>query len=368
MKFTATQSDLNDAIRSVARIVPSRPTHPVLGNILMRLQKNILTLTAFDLSLGIEISVEVQGEEDGAIAAPSDLLSEIISRIPSGEVTLHAQDDNQLQLKAGKGKYKTSWLNSEEFPELPAIENGQSVKLKAGDLQKAIASTIFCSSPEETKQMLTGVRLTVFADTLELAATDGHRLAVTKSEQKYSGEEIGVTIPARALGELEKLLKGAEEIEMVLNKSQVVFRSSDRKLTTRLLEGQYPAYRQLIPAQFSRIITTDRKGLLSAIERLAIFGVEKKNIKPVRLDVSGEEITLSVESSDKGSGDETIGCSLAGDDVLFALNIKYFCDALKAIQSQEVQLNLNNPEQPVVVTPVSGDKSLHLLMPILILN
>jgi len=383
MKLVCSQSDLNTNLSLVSRAVPSRPTHPVLANILLKAdaETNEVWLTAFDLSLGISTSFAAEVESGGEIALPARLLNDIVSRLSDGQLTLDSLEGSSGEgliatLTPSSGRYQVRAMGGEEFPELPVIENGQTLHISAAALIEGLRGSLFATSGDETKQVLTGVHLTVQQDSLEFAATDGHRLAVVETTNERPTEDeveqLEVTVPARALRELERMLGNRPDSEqpvtLYFDPGQVVFEWQNQRLTSRTLEGQYPAYRQLIPRQFERHITIERKQFLSSLERIAVLADQKNNIVKVNIDSTAQEMTLSVEAQDVGSGQESVAAQISGDDMIVAFNIKYLMEGLKALPSSEIQMHLNQPLTPVIFTPVGGLKMTYLAMPVQLRN
>jgi DNA polymerase-3 subunit beta len=342
MKLVCTQSNLSNNLSLVSRAVPSRPTHPVLANVLLQAdgETNQVSLTAFDLSLGIRTSFEAEVLEGGAIALPAKLLVDITSRLPEGEVTLDDQSALESETATGEGlvvnltpksgHYQVRAMGAEEFPELPIIRNSEPIQLTTAALIAGLKGSLFATSGDETKQVLTGVHLTVKQDTLEFAATDGHRLAVVETTNEgplNESDQLEVTVPARALRELQRMLghnlASDEAIALYLDQGQVVFAWQNQRLTSRTLDGQYPAYRQLIPRQFERELTIERKQLVSTLERIAVLADQKNNIVKVSINSAAQEVTLSCEAQDVGSGRESIPAQISGEDIEIAFNIKY---------------------------------------------
>ncbi len=327
MKLVCSQSDLSTNLSLVSRAVPSRPTHPVLANVLLQADAatNLVSLTAFDLSLGIRTSFEAQVWLGGAIAIPAKLLLDIASRLPEGEITLEVEsadsDANHgegliVTLTPKSGRYQMRAMGAEEFPELPVIEDAPALYLTTAALIEGLKGSLFATSSDETKQVLTGVHLNVKQDTLEFAATDGHRLAVieTANERPLGGtNQLEVTVPARALRELQRMLahhaSSEEPVALYFDQGQVVFAWQNQRLTSRTLEGQYPAYRQLIPRQFERQVTIDRRQLISTLERISVLADQKNNVVKVSIDHPAQEITLSCEAQDVGNGTRINACS-----------------------------------------------------------
>ncbi|BAZ17042.1 DNA polymerase III beta subunit [Calothrix sp. NIES-4071] len=386
MKLVCNQSDLNTNLSLTSRAVPSRPTHPVLANVLLvaDADTNQVTITAFDLSLGIRTSFSAEVIQSGTIAMPAKLLNDIVSRLPEGEITLEDETNTEentgegivVTLTPPRGRYEVRAMGGEEFPELPVIEDTQPIYLSAASLIEGLRGTLFATSADETKQVLTGVHLKVLPNALEFAATDGHRLAVVETMNEGSDDnsdaELEVTVPARALRELERMLahsaQSEEAIALHFDQGQAVFEWQNQRLTSRTLDGQYPQYRQLLPRTFQRELTLDRKQLLSTLERIAVLADQKNNIVKVSIDSGAQEITLSVEAADVGSAVEPMPAQISGDDIDIAFNVKYLMEGLKALPASEIVMQLNSNLTPVIFTPLSGVKMTYLAMPVQLRN
>jgi DNA polymerase III subunit beta len=376
MKFVCTQHDLNVNLALVSRAVPARPTHPVLANIKIEVTANpeLIRLTGFDLSLGIQTSFIANVVEEGVLTLPAKLLNDIVSKLPSGDITLDDEaGENLITITSASGRYQVRGMGAEEFPELPSIEDGETNQLSSTAFIDGLKGSLVACSQDETKQILTGVYLKVNADCLEFAATDGHRLGIvevyppeTEGQASTSDRAFEVTVPAKALRELDKMLgnrQDGDELELQLEQGQVVFAWGDQKLTTRTLEGKYPDYRLLIPKQFQRQITLDRKQLLGALERIAVLA-DQTNLVKFSIDGTGQSIALSVEAQDRGSGRESLPAQISGADLDIAFNVKYLMDGLKTLPTQEITISMNGPLEPVILTPLGGIKMTYLVMPV----
>jgi len=466
MKLVCTQSDLNTNLSLVSRAVPSRPTHPVLGNVLLAAETETqqVCLTAFDLSLGIQTSFAAQVEESGVITIPAKLLNDIVSRLAEGEITLEAKEGRTASVKrlanvsdsealrrsadreespngttapseqgvddslivtltSASGRYQVRAMGAEEFPELPQVEAGVAIHLLVEALIEGLRGSLFATSSDETKQVLTGVHLTVQQDSLEFAATDGHRLAVVQTTNQNtadsgstalpeasnsaSKEQVGATsgeskaankpvnseavatigtsyaspleftLPARALRELERMLgmtQPTDGVTLYFEQGQIVFQGGKEtpedslplryRLTSRTLEGQYPAYRQLIPRQFQRQITIERRQILSAVERIAVLADQKNNIVKFSIDSVNQRLAVSVEAQDVGNGQESMSAEISGNSIEIAFNVKYLIDGLKALSTSDIQMQMNEANSPVILTPLGGRKMIYLIMPV----
>lgn len=395
MKLFCAQSDLSANLSLVSRAIPSRPTHPVLANVLLIADAATqrVSLTAFDLSLGIRTSFPAHVETGGEITLPAKLLNDIVSRLPEGEIGLADEAGNAdtsssesgdvllATLTSSSGRYQMRGMSAAEFPELPVIEDGEVAYLPIEALVEGLQGSLFATSADETKQILTGVHVTLQQDSLEFAATDGHRLAVVQttgetSEARTNGAqsgsaiadtELNVTIPAKTLRELERMVgmrQAQDAVALHLNPSQAVFEWADQRLTSRLLEGQYPNYRQLIPRQFSRQMTVERRLFLGALERIAVLADQKNNVVKLSLDMEQQEVALSVDAQDVGNGREVIPAQVSGESLDVAFNVKYLMDGLKALNTSEIQMQLNSATTPVVLTPLGSVKMTYLVMPV----
>jgi DNA polymerase III subunit beta len=384
MKLVCTQTDLNTNLALAHHAVPSRPTHPVLANVLVRADADTgsVQITAFDLSLGIRTSFPAQVEQGGEIALPAKLLNDIVAKLPSGEITLNSEEEETLTtLTATTGQiYQIRGMNAAEFPELPEIESGKAIRLSVTSLEEGLRGTLFATSADETKQVLTGVHLRVSSTGLEFAATDGHRLAVVEAVNADEAEDdapreiegFEVTIPANALRELERMFgkrADGEFLSLQFEEGQVSFDlGGGQRLTSRTLEGSYPAYRQLIPQQFDNQLNVDRRELVSALERIAILADRKNNIVKFNIDSENQRLFLSAEAADIGSGQESMNVQISGQSLEVAFNVKYITESLKNLIASVVQIQLNTPTSPVVLMPLSGTKMTHLIMPVQIRN
>jgi DNA polymerase-3 subunit beta len=379
MKLTCTQAELNAHLSLVSRAIPSRPAQPVLANVLLSADAHTrrIRLTGFDLSLGVQTSFAAEIESGGTLTLPAKLLCDIVSRLPDGDLTLANGDSDTLAtLTCASGRYQVRGMDAESFPELPAIEAGREVHLSAEALLEGLRGSLFSASSDETKQVLTGVHLTGEADGLEFAATDGHRLAVVRTGGEAEVEVDGdasfqVTVPSKALRELERMLamhSTTEAIAVRFDPGQLVFEWANQRLTSRLLEGQYPNYRQLIPRQFSRQMTADRRLFIGALERIAVLADQKSSIVKISLDAVQQELVVAVDAADVGSGREAVPAQISGDDLEIAFNVKYLLEGLKAVNTTEVQMQFNTSTSPSVLTPLGGLKMTYLVMPVQVRN
>lgn len=383
MKLVCSQTELSSSLQLVSRAVASRPTHPVLANVLLTADAATgrLSLTGFDLNLGIQTSLAAAVESSGAITLPSRLFSEIVSRLSSDSpITLSwGEADELVQLTSLSGSYQMRGMPAEDFPDLPLMQSGTPIRIDADALVKGLRATLFASSGDEAKQVLTGVHLRLDDDGLECAATDGHRLAVLRlaniteppaaaSAELVAGEPFAVTVPARSLRELERLLSGrpsSEPLSLFCERGQVVVLWADQVLTSRILDSTYPNYRQLIPESFNRRIVLDRRGFVSALERVAVLADQHNNVIKISSDPAGGKVMIRADAQDVGSGSESLAAEISGEEIEIAFNVRYLLDGVKAMASDQVVLQCNAPTTPAVLAPVGEENPFtYLVMPI----
>ena len=384
MEIVCNQGNLNNAIQLVSKAVASRPTHPILANILVTADEitKKVSLTGFDLNLGIQTSFEATVIKSGAITIPSKLLSEIVNKLPNeSPVSLIVSElSDNILLKSDRGSFNLKGLVSDDYPKLPFVESGTSLELNSNLLLKALKMTLFSSSNDESKQLLTGVNFKFKKQTLESAATDGHRLAVILSNEQDQDigsinfdsnnsylDDFSVTIPTRSLREIEKLvsLKATDEnIKLFYDKGQVVFISSSQIITTRTLEGNYPNYSQLIPDSFSKTFKFETKGLIDSLERIAVLADQQSSV--VKIKVNEDNFALiSADAQDIGNANESLPVSFSGEKIEIAFNVRYLLEGLRVISSEYILLKCNNPTTPAILVPEDNKLSFtYLVMPV----
>jgi DNA polymerase III subunit beta len=372
MKLTCPQSLLNAKLSLLSRIVPNNPSHPVLANVLLTAEPDRLGLSVFDLSIGMQVWIPAVVDKPGTLTLPARLFSEIVSKLPNKDVVI-TTDDVAVSLACGSGKYQMQGISADEFPELPDLAKIDPIQIDAGILSEGIQSTLFAASSDESKQILTGLHFGTYEGGkneggLEICGTNGHQLAIASFPDLIL-DTINATIPARALRELEKMLtRSSATVSVRSDRSQVVFDMASEhgteRLTCRLLDGQYPAYNQLVPKDFNRKIAIDRQELMSSVDRIAVLAARKNNIIRLRFDADAQCLFLSAEAPEFGSGQESIPASITGESIEIACNTKYLTEALKAAQSNECLIQVKGETTPFVLSPVSGKKATYLIMPI----
>ena len=383
MEIVCQQSELNIAIQLVNKAVASRPTHPILSNILFTADEvtNKISLTGFDLNLGIQTSFDANVDKSGAITIPSKILSEIVSKLPNeSPVTLKVEEDSEnILLKSDRGSFNLKGIASDDYPKLPFVESGASLDINPSVFLQALKLTMFSSSNDESKQLLTGVNFKFKNQSLESAATDGHRLAVvlTSDGEDSSNLEmnnnlnniddyLSVTIPTRSLREIEKLVNTKikeEAIKLFYDKGQVVFISSNQIITTRTLEGSYPNYSQLIPDTFSKVFKFERNLLINSLERIAVLADQQSSV--VKISVNDDKFaSISADAQDIGNAKELLPVFFNCDQIDIAFNVRYLLEGLRVISAENILLKCNLPTTPAVLVPDDQSSFTYLVMPV----
>ena len=383
MEIVCQQSDLNIAIQLVNKAVAARPTHPILSNILFTADEvtNKISLTGFDLNLGIQTSFDANVDKSGAITIPSKILSEIVSKLPSeSPVTLKVEEDTEnILLKSDRGSFNLKGIASDDYPKLPFVESGTSLDINPAGFLQALKLTMFSSSNDESKQLLTGVNFKFKDQSLESAATDGHRLAVvlTSEGENFSKLEminnlnigddyLSVTIPTRSLREIERLVSTKlkeDTIKLFYDKGQVVFISSNQIITTRTLEGNYPNYGQLIPDNFSKVFKFERNLIINSLERIAVLADQQSSV--VKININDDNFaSISADAQDIGNAKELLPVSFNCDQIEIAFNVRYLLEGLRVISSENILLKCNLPTTPAVLVPDDDSSFTYLVMPV----
>ena len=373
MKLTCSPDALAQALTVVSRAVSPRTTLPILNNVLLETAETGLKLTGTNLEIGIVDYVAAEVSEEGAVTLPARLLTEFVTQLHESQMDLELERETQtLNVRCGPyKKVEIKGIDAAEFPPLPPHEEGLKLVLDQGDLVSAIEQTVVAASTDEGRPVLTGVLTQLQGNTLTLAATDGHRLAVRSVNVKSSSSSDGdagdaVIIPARALQELARILKGEGEVEMSLSPSRNhVFFSVAKprvELMSRLIEGTYPNYSQVIPEQTNTTITLTTKELHERTRGVSIFARDSANV--VRIKTEAGEISLSANTSEVGSSEASVSAEIEGADIQIAFNSRYLLDVLALLDSDKVVVGFNGPLSPGVIRPAGRDDYTYVIMPV----
>jgi DNA polymerase-3 subunit beta len=368
MQFSIDAKVLSESLSFVGKAVPSRPSHPVLACVLVESGSNGIQLTGFDLSTALVRFVECDLFTGGKVAIPYQIVNNVVSKL-SGQITVAAIYDDEkasttITIKSDNGEYSFSGMSAEDYPQLPEC-TGDKLELPSDLLSQGLDLTIPFASIDDTKQVLTGVRIICKDNQLEFASTDGHRLAVASFKLEQSVQDFAVTLHGKSLTALSKL--DGETVFLSVNEVNARFQVGETTLICRLLDGNYPQYQQLMPRQFSRKVTVTKRHLLSALDRLQFLTDQKSSLAFIKFFTNFLEAKTS--ATNLGNGKETVPCESVGnfvsnDGVNFeiAFNNKYVMDGLKQIDGL-VTISLNENNQPFVFSPEDGSFR-YLVMPV----
>jgi DNA polymerase-3 subunit beta len=367
MKVTVTAGNLGQGLQVVSRAVSSRTTLPILNNVLLQTADTGLQLTATNLEIGIRQSIPAEVQEEGGITVPARLLTDFVSAHPDEPLAMMLDKKTQsLAVKSKQFDATIRGIDPADFPPVPAGVDGRKVQVSQTDLRDAIEQTVIAASSDEGRPVLTGVYVQLNGGKATFAATDGHRLAVkTMPVQAEAGETDTIVIPARALSELSRILKaGDDRIELTVGsqKNQVFFKTRDVALMSRLIEGTYPNYQQVIPNQSTTTITAKTHDLLFTTKMVSLFSKDAANV--VKFKAEGGKLTITANTSEVGQNVAGVEAKIDGQDLQVAFNSKYLLDVLGIIGSNEVQLGFTGPLNPGLIKPVGNDSYLYIIMPV----
>ncbi len=374
MKLSLPQEQLSRGLSIVGRGVASsaRSTLPITSNILLASDDGRLRLSATDLEIGINLWLPAMIEEDGSTTVPARLFTELVNSLPSDRVDLAQTDEaHTTAVTCARVKANIRGMDPDEFPLIPTVSEQPSAAIPADLLHGMINSVVFAAATDDARPVFTGVLATFAGDTLTFAAADGFRLSVRSATlAEAAAGDFSVIIPARTLAELGRILPDGEEpveVTVTPNRSQVLFHTGSLDLISRLIEGQYVNYRQIIPQKYVARAVVSTAAWNKATRIAGFFARDSNNIVRVSLDPGeGEEsgsLTIAANAADVGDNVNQIDAAIEGEPLTVAFNAKYISDVLGVITSDQVALELNGPAQPGVVRPLDGTDFLHVMMP-----
>jgi DNA polymerase-3 subunit beta len=361
VKFRCERDILAEALATAGRAAATRTgAFPALSGVRLQLEADSLVVTGTDLELTIDLKITVAGDRDGAVVLPARLVADIVKNLPSGSVELNLADD-EVRINAGRSKFSVRPLSIDDFPQ-QRIEATETVTLSSDDMADALGQVVRAASSDESRIQLTGVLIAAEENGLKMVATDSYRLAVRDLPQS-SILEAGqrVLVPSRALNELQRLVSVSGELKAHLSANEAVFEVGSVRLSTRLIENEYPNYANLVPSNNTNLLTVGREDLLSAIRRVKILASDNT---PVRLDCEADQVTVSVVTQDVGTGSEVLECRYEGEPMSIAFNPEFFMSGIDAIETDEVTLSTRESTSPAVLRGAGRDDYLYLLMPV----
>ncbi len=365
MKLSISRDTLLAALQVVGRAVSSRAAIPSLGGIKLETASGELTLSATDTELGLTMTVpELAIERDGTLLLPGRLLGDVVRNLPSGEVSLALRaEQGDVELMAGSARFHLRTLSAEDFPRLPELE-GDVAKLPAEPLAATIDLVARAASRDEVRPILTGVLLQAEGVTLTMVATDSYRLSVKHTELEQAlPEPIDANVPARALRELARIIAQEEpdDVSISLRRNQAVFQAGSVVLFSRLIEGQFPSWRQLIPESFEHEVRLPREELVEVARRVSQLA--QRNA-PLRFAFAEGELTVAAETPEVGDASEALPAPYSGEPLEIAFNPQFLIEGLESVEGDELAIKLSSPLRPGLLQPVGREDFSYLVMPI----
>ncbi|HYM84392.1 MAG TPA: DNA polymerase III subunit beta [Candidatus Dormibacteraeota bacterium] len=368
MKLSVMQENLARGLSVVSRAVSSRTTLPVLANVLLRTEDAGLKLTATNLEIGITYWVPGKVETDGATTVPARLLTDLVSSLPSAErVDLELKGADTLQLRCGPFETHVKGIDADEFPAIQTAGERPTTRIGQGLLRRALEETIFAAASDEARPILTGVLARFEGDRLTLAAADNYRIAVKTISILDPVAETSVVIPARALNEVVRILADVDDpVEIVLAqaRNQVLFHLEGIDLVSRLIDGQFPNYQQVLPASHSTQAVVERGDLLKAVRPAALIASSSANIVKLQIGADGASGVMVTANADVGDYEGQVDAEVEGDGTTIAFNARYLNDVLTNVEAERFAIQLNGPLSPGVFRPVGDDLYVHVVMPV----
>ena len=367
MRLSLTQENLNRALASVGRVVSTRASLPVLSNVLIATDGNRLRLSATNLEIGINYWIGSKIDQEGSLTVPARLFAEFVSNLPHGNIELDASDTN-LTVKTDHYESKINGIAAEEFPLIPQVTTEAVLKISAKVFHDALAQVIVAASVDEARPVLAGVYLYIEEGILYVVATDSYRLAEKRIElPEGTDSKLSVIVPVRTMQELVRLLgETDEDVELYLDENQVMFRVDEVELVSRLIEGQFPNYRQIIPKSADTSFDIDTAEFTRITKVASLFARESAG--SIKIDIKADgEVSIVSSDSEVGGNTSSAECDVAGDDGEISLNARYLQDALSVIKSPRVSFAISGKLNPCILSPAGDaaeDDYLHIVMPL----
>ena len=370
MRFTISREKLQEGLTAVAASIPAKTTLPVLANILVETTDKGIRLSGTDLDIAVSTEVAADVESAGAITIPAKKLSEIARELPPSPVRIAAAGEQRVTLDCGRAHFKILGLPRDEFPSFPAVKFAESWRVRSGDLQQLITHTSFAVSTEESRPILNGVLWELRPESMRMVATNGHRLAKMELPIKSSGAPSSdLIVPPKALEQIRRLFPADEELEIARGDNHLGFRSPFTAVFTRLIEGPYPPYDQVIPKDNNRIGIADKAALTSALKRMSVIASDQTH--RIRLSFNAALLRFSVQTPDLGEATDELPIRYSGDPLDIGFNANYLLEILRYMPTDEVRLTFKAPERAATIEPEGWSEPgayLCLVMPLRLLD
>jgi DNA polymerase-3 subunit beta len=367
VKLSVIQENLARGLSVVSHAVSSKAALPVLANVLLRTKDAGLELTATNLEIGITHWVPGKIDEDGSITLPAKLFTDIVTSLPNMRIDLELLGDDRVHLTCGRFETHVKGMPADEFPQIPTAGERPTTRIAQRVLRQALAEVAFAAASEEARPILTGVLTRFEGDRLTLAAADNYRIAITTIPVLTPVEETSIVVPARSYHELARILADVDDpVDVILSPSrnQVLFHLEGTELVSRLIDGQFPNYQQVLPKEHATRAIVDREELLRAVKPAALL--TRESTKIVKLHVGGEGVAgIQVTAvSDLGDHQSEVDATVEGDGTTIAFNAVYLTDVLQNVAAAEFAIELNGPLSPGVFRPADGRDYVHVVMPV----
>ena len=370
MRFTISREKLQEGLTAVTATIPTKTTLPVLSNILVETTDKGIRLSGTDLDIAVSTEVAADIEAQGAITIPAKKLSEIARELPPSPVKMATAGEQRVTLDCGRSHFKILGLPRDEFPSFPTVRFNESWRIRSGDLQKLISHTSFAVSTEESRPILNGVLWELRPEQMRMVATNGHRLAKMEMPISTTSAPSGdLIVPPKALEQVRRLFPQDEELEIARGDNHLGFRSPFTSVFTRLIEGPYPPYEQVIPKDNNRVAIADRAALMSALRRMSVIASDQTH--RIRLSFNSGMVRFSVQTPDLGEATDELPVRYTGDQLDIGFNANYLLEILRYIPTEEVRLTLKAPERAATVEPEGWSDPatyLCLVMPLRLLD
>ena len=371
MKVTCLQENLARGLQIAGRAVSTRGSLPILGNVLLRTENGRLKLTATNLEVGINVWVPAKIDDEGSITVPAKLFTDFVNSLPPGpaELSLNVRTKT-VHLKSGPYEANFKGMDADEFPIIPVAPDKVTTRLTKSTLRRMIGEVAFVATTDDSRPVLTGVLTTFEGDKITMAAADPYRLSVrTGSLLQKVDTKLEVIIPARSLLEVQRIIDDSEDpvdIFVTPNGSQVIFHTDEADLVSRVIEGQFPNYRQVIPsAKAATTIVAQREELLQATRLASLFARDSANMLRFQVDPAAQPpLVISANAAEVGDNTAKVDATVSGQNTTIAFNSRFIADALGSLTAPEIKLELGGPLAPGVVKIVGDESYLHVVMPL----
>lgn len=371
MNFTITRQKLHEGLAAVSASLPSKTTLPVLSNILFEAQEDVIRMTGTDLDVTVRATVPADVEEEGTVTAPGKKLQEIARELPDEPVQITSRSD-QVEVTCGRSHFKLNGLPADDFPTLPSLDFSEGWTAAANDLRSLIHHTSFAVSTEESRPILNGVLWELRGEEMRMVATNGHRLARMTVPAQHIGEAVAqLIVPPTALQQVQRLFTENGDVAVAREGNHLGFRSGGHEVYTRLIDGTYPNYEQVIPKDNDKVAILHRKALQQAVRRMAVVASDQTH--RIRLEFSPGKVEFSVLTPDLGEGRDEMEISYDDESMQIGFNAAYLLEVLKYIDTDEVKLCFQAPERATTLEPVGTDDDpapnyFYLVMPLRLLD